>query len=85
MADEIAAAADLVKGKSRQVPVAVVRGLTEFVTEQDGPGARALIRPAEEDMFRLGSADVPLARRTIRTFTASRSMPRRSAGPSPPR
>ena len=70
VADEIAGAADLVKGKSRQVPVAVVRGLTEFVTEQDGPGARALIRPAEEDMFRLGSADVPLARRTIRTFTS---------------
>ena len=70
VADEIASAADLVKGKARQVPVAVVRGLAELVTEQDGPGARALIRPAEEDMFRLGSADVPLARRTIRAFTA---------------
>jgi coenzyme F420-0:L-glutamate ligase / coenzyme F420-1:gamma-L-glutamate ligase len=69
VADEIAAAADLVKGKSRQVPVAVVRGLAGLVTEPDGPGARALIRPAEEDMFRLGSADVPLARRTIRSFT----------------
>jgi len=68
VADEIAAAADLVKGKSRQVPVAVVRGLAELVTDSDGPGARALIRPAEEDMFRLGSADVPLARRTIRAF-----------------
>jgi coenzyme F420-0:L-glutamate ligase/coenzyme F420-1:gamma-L-glutamate ligase len=70
VADEIAGAADLVKGKSRQVPVAVVRGLAEFVTEQDGPGARALIRPADEDMFRFGSADVPLARRTIRAFTS---------------
>jgi coenzyme F420-0:L-glutamate ligase / coenzyme F420-1:gamma-L-glutamate ligase len=69
VADEIAAAADLVKGKSRGVPVAVVRGLDGLVTEQDGPGARALIRPAEEDMFRFGSADVPLARRTIRAFT----------------
>ena len=69
VADEIAAAADLVKGKSRQVPVAVVRGLAGLVTEQDGPGARALIRAAEEDMFRLGSADVPLARRTVRAFT----------------
>jgi len=69
VADEIAAAADLVKGKSRQVPVAVVRGLARLVTEQDGPGARALIRAAEEDMFRLGSADVPLARRTVRAFT----------------
>jgi coenzyme F420-0:L-glutamate ligase / coenzyme F420-1:gamma-L-glutamate ligase len=70
VADEIAAAADLVKGKSSGVPVAVVRGLPGLVTEPDGPGARALIRPADEDMFRFGSADVPLARRTIRAFTA---------------
>ena len=70
VADEIASAADLVKGKSQQVPVAVVRGLAGLVTELDGPGARAIIRPADEDMFRFGSADVPLARRTIRAFTA---------------
>ncbi len=70
VADEVAAAADLVKGKTLRVPVAVVRGLAGLVTEQDGPGARALIRPADEDMFRYGSADVPLARRTIRAFTA---------------
>ena len=69
VADEIAAAADLVKGKALGIPVAVVRGLASLVTEQDGPGARALIRPADEDMFRFGSADVPLARRTIRAFT----------------
>jgi coenzyme F420-0:L-glutamate ligase / coenzyme F420-1:gamma-L-glutamate ligase len=69
VADEIAAAADLVKGKSLGVPVAVVHGLASLVTEQDGPGAQALIRPAGEDMFRYGSADVPLARRTIRAFT----------------
>jgi coenzyme F420-0:L-glutamate ligase/coenzyme F420-1:gamma-L-glutamate ligase len=70
VADEIAAAADLVKGKSRGVPAALVRGLDGLVTEADGPGARAIIRAAEEDMFRFGSADVPLARRTIRAFTA---------------
>ncbi len=70
VADEIAAAADLVKGKSRQVPAAVVRGLAALVTDEDGPGARAIIRPADEDMFRFGSADVPLARRTIRAFTS---------------
>ena len=70
VADEIAAAANLVKGKSRQVPAAVVRGLAALVTDEDGPGARAIIRPADEDMFRFGSADVPLARRTIRAFTA---------------
>ena len=70
VADEIAAAADLVKGKSRGVPAALVRGLDGLVTEPDGPGARAIIRAADEDMFRFGSADVPLARRTIRAFTA---------------
>jgi coenzyme F420-0:L-glutamate ligase/coenzyme F420-1:gamma-L-glutamate ligase len=70
VADEIAAAADLVKGKTSGIPAAVVRGLAEFVTAEDGPGAAALIRPASEDMFRFGSADVPLARRTIREFSA---------------
>jgi coenzyme F420-0:L-glutamate ligase/coenzyme F420-1:gamma-L-glutamate ligase len=70
VADEIAAAADLVKGKTAQVPVAVVRGLAELVTGSDGPGAAALIRPAAEDMFRLGAADVLQARRTVREFTA---------------
>jgi coenzyme F420-0:L-glutamate ligase / coenzyme F420-1:gamma-L-glutamate ligase len=70
VADEIAAAADLVKGKSTGIPVAVVRGLAGFVTDEDGPGAAALIRPAGEDMFRYGSAEVPLARRTVREFSA---------------
>jgi coenzyme F420-0:L-glutamate ligase/coenzyme F420-1:gamma-L-glutamate ligase len=68
--DEIAAAADLVKGKTTQVPVAIVRGLAELVTDADGPGAAALIRPAVDDMFRLGTADVLYARRTVREFTA---------------
>jgi coenzyme F420-0:L-glutamate ligase/coenzyme F420-1:gamma-L-glutamate ligase len=68
VADEIAAAADLVKGKALQLPVAVVRGLAALVTEEDGPGARVLVRPADEDMFRYGSADVLHARRTIRDF-----------------
>jgi coenzyme F420-0:L-glutamate ligase/coenzyme F420-1:gamma-L-glutamate ligase len=69
VADEIAAAGDLVKGKARQVPVAVLRGLPELVVDADGPGARALVRPAEEDMFRLGAADVLAARRTVRSFS----------------
>jgi coenzyme F420-0:L-glutamate ligase / coenzyme F420-1:gamma-L-glutamate ligase len=69
VADEIAAAGDLVKGKARQIPVAVVRGLAELVTEADGPGARALVRASEEDMFRLGAADVLPARRTVRAFS----------------
>lgn len=70
-ADEVAAAADLVKGKLARRPVAVVRGLGALVTADDGPGAVALVRPAAEDMFRLGSRDVVPARRTVRSFTAA--------------
>ena len=55
--DEIAAAADLVKGKAAGTPVAVVRGLAHFVGEADLPGASSLVRPPEEDMFRLGSTE----------------------------
>ena len=52
--DEIAAAADLVKGKNGKLPVAVVRGLARLL-DPEAPGARVLIRPAEKDMFRLGT------------------------------
>jgi dehydro coenzyme F420 reductase / coenzyme F420-0:L-glutamate ligase / coenzyme F420-1:gamma-L-glutamate ligase len=71
IADEIAAAAELVKGKLAKVPVAVVRGLRHLVNAvgEDGPGGRALVRPPAEDMFRYGSAEVLHARRTIREFT----------------
>jgi coenzyme F420-0:L-glutamate ligase / coenzyme F420-1:gamma-L-glutamate ligase len=69
LADELAGAGDLVKGKVAGIPVAVVRGLADLVTAADGPGAQALVRPAAEDMFRYGSADVLAARRTVREFT----------------
>ncbi|GII75413.1 coenzyme F420:L-glutamate ligase [Sphaerisporangium rufum] len=69
LVDEIAAAGELVKGKLDGVPVAVVRGLSHLVTAEDGPGVRPLVRPADEDMFRFGSADVLFARRTVREFT----------------
>jgi coenzyme F420-0:L-glutamate ligase/coenzyme F420-1:gamma-L-glutamate ligase len=69
VADEIAAAADLVKAKTSGIPVAIVRGRTDLVTDQDGPGGRALIRPQAEDMFRFGSGDVLAARRTVRDFS----------------
>ena len=72
--DEIAAAAELVKGKLAGVPVAVVRGLAAVVTDDDGPGATALIRPAAEDLFRLGTAEATRSavtnRRTVREFTS---------------
>jgi coenzyme F420-0:L-glutamate ligase / coenzyme F420-1:gamma-L-glutamate ligase len=57
VADEIAGAADLIKGKASGMPVAIVRGLGHLVGELDLPGARALIRPADQDMFRLGSEE----------------------------
>lgn len=55
IADEIAAAAELVKGKTRHIPAAMVRGLAHVVAGLDAPGARSLVRRSEEDMFRLGS------------------------------
>lgn len=56
--DEIAAAADLVKGKSNGTPVAVVRGLAHLVTDELDPrGAQPLIRDAANDMFRVGSTE----------------------------
>src|SRR5690554_6815046 len=55
VADELAAAADLVKGKAAGLPVAVVRGMGHLVGDIDLPGASALVRSADQDMFRLGS------------------------------
>jgi coenzyme F420-0:L-glutamate ligase/coenzyme F420-1:gamma-L-glutamate ligase len=52
VADEVVAAADLVRAKDAGVPVAVVRGLGDLVTPEDGPGAAALRRPEAEDLFR---------------------------------
>lgn len=57
LADELAGAADLVKGKTSGIPVAVVRGLGRLVTGLDAPGARTLVRPVDDDMFRFGSAE----------------------------
>lgn len=61
LADELAAAADLVKNKTDGVPLAVVRGLAHLVTEDDGPGAAALLRGASEDWFRFGHAEAARA------------------------
>lgn len=55
VADEIAAAADLVKGKVGGRPIAVVRGSGATITPDDGPGARVVVRSPEEDMFRTGT------------------------------
>jgi coenzyme F420-0:L-glutamate ligase/coenzyme F420-1:gamma-L-glutamate ligase len=51
VADQAAAAADLVRDKASREPAVVVRGLARYVTDDDGPGAAALIRPPQEDLF----------------------------------
>ena len=69
VADELASAAELVKGKADGVPVAVVRGLD---LPDDGRGATALVRPAAQDWFRLGTLEAQQSavalRRTVREF-----------------
>lgn len=51
VADLVASAGDLVRAKDGRVPAALVRGLGEHVTDDDGPGAQALLRPPAEDLF----------------------------------
>ncbi|MGH3433369.1 MAG: coenzyme F420-0:L-glutamate ligase [Thermocrispum sp.] len=91
VADELAAAADLVKGKLGGVPVAVVRGLATLLLADDGSSARDLVRPADEDLFRLGTAEAMaegrrqavLMRRSVREFTGAEVDPeamRRAVG-----
>lgn len=54
VADEVAAAADLVKGKTGGVAAALVRGLSALVTDDAAPGARSLVRTGPADWFALG-------------------------------
>lgn len=55
LADELAGAGDLVKGKLSRCPVAVVRGMGALVGDLDLPGAASIVRSPENDMFRLGA------------------------------
>lgn len=72
VADELAAAADLVKGKAARLPVAVVRGRADLVGDLDLPGARSIVRAAERDMFHLG-ADEARAQGYDAGFAAGRA------------
>ena len=75
IADEIAAAADLVKGKLTGIPVAVVRGLS---LRDNGSNARTLLRSGEDDLFWLGTEEAvalgrsqaQLLRRSVRRFSS---------------
>ncbi|MGL5929999.1 MAG: coenzyme F420-0:L-glutamate ligase [Dermatophilaceae bacterium] len=57
VADEVAAAADLVKGKAHGIPAALVRGLPTSWFAPDAGGARALVRTGPGDWFSLGQAE----------------------------
>lgn len=57
VADQICSASELVRPKSAAVPVAIVRGLERYVGGLDLPGAQAIIRSRDEDMFSLGTQE----------------------------
>jgi coenzyme F420-0:L-glutamate ligase/coenzyme F420-1:gamma-L-glutamate ligase len=52
VADAAAATGDLARAKDSREPVVVIEGLARFITDEDGPGAAALMRPLAEDLFR---------------------------------
>ena len=80
VADEIAAAADLVKGKLTDIPVAVVRGLS---LADNRSNARQLVRAGEDDLFWLGTEEAialgrrqaQLMRRSVRSFSEEHVAP----------
>lgn len=63
VADELAAAGDVVKGKASGCPVAVARGVHDLVLPvgEHGPGAAALLRDADTDLFALGTREAATA------------------------
>jgi coenzyme F420-0:L-glutamate ligase/coenzyme F420-1:gamma-L-glutamate ligase len=52
VADEAASAADLVRRKDSGEPAIRIRGLERHVRADDGPGAAALVRARDDDLFR---------------------------------
>jgi coenzyme F420-0:L-glutamate ligase/coenzyme F420-1:gamma-L-glutamate ligase len=52
IADQLAAAADLARSKDAMQPAVLIGGVSRWVTPEDGPGARALLRGPETDLFR---------------------------------
>lgn len=81
LADELASAGDLVKGKTSGVPVAVVRGFVRGVVDDLDTPARAISRTGERDMFRLGTDEaIDLGRSEERALSALRSLALRGWG-----
>jgi coenzyme F420-0:L-glutamate ligase/coenzyme F420-1:gamma-L-glutamate ligase len=86
VADEIAALGDLVKGKASRRPVAVVRGLGGLVLPRGthGPGAAALVREPESDLFGLGAREAVVAAAARADSDALSRFPTRADGDGEP-
>lgn len=85
LADEIAAAADLVKGKVAGVPAALVRGLPDVVDPRTTDDARSLVRTGPGDWFALGHLEAVRAALGAAPGTvAAESVGIPSAGPEQP-
>jgi coenzyme F420-0:L-glutamate ligase/coenzyme F420-1:gamma-L-glutamate ligase len=52
VADAASASAELLRAKDSHEPVVLIDGLQRYFTDDDGPGAAALLRPVDEDLFR---------------------------------
>lgn len=72
LGDELAAAADLVKGKTQSLPVAVIRGLP-FLLDATAPGARILNRSSHDDLFSLGTAEARAEGRRMERATKTQA------------
>jgi coenzyme F420-0:L-glutamate ligase/coenzyme F420-1:gamma-L-glutamate ligase len=57
LVDQLAAMADLVKGKADGLPVAVIRGCPQGWFDPDAPGARTVVRTGSTDWFSLGHVE----------------------------
>jgi len=72
--DEIAAAADLVKGKANGIPVAHIRGLGQYVRGAESTsGARSLVRTGPQDWFGYGMAEAVRAALGVQPGSAAAS------------
>jgi coenzyme F420-0:L-glutamate ligase/coenzyme F420-1:gamma-L-glutamate ligase len=74
VADEMACAADLVKGKATGVPAAHLRGLGQYVREGESPsGARRVVRTGPHDWFGFGMVEAVRAALGVEPGSAAAS------------
>ena len=87
IADEVAAAADLAKGKLDGVPAALIGGLDRYVIADDGPGVRPSLRgtglDAWQDWFRYGHVEAVRAALRAGERAPDNSVPPPSVAPEP--